>query len=520
MLSMDSGSTIILSTLNARYIHASLGLRYLLANMGDLRPYTQLSEFIINSRPVDIVESLLQSKPKIIGLGVYIWNAEETLQVVKLLKQVSPQTIIILGGPEVTYETEQQEITSLADFVITGQADLAFRETCENILNNKKPLQKVIKALPFKLSEINLPYAEYTDEDIQNRVIYVEASRGCPFKCEFCLSSLDKTVYPFNLELFLGDIQDLFDRGVRSFKFIDRTFNLKVKTSIQIMEFFLDKIQADSEQQDKIYLHFELVPDHLPEKLRDVIQRFPKDSLQFEIGIQSLNPDIQTTISRKQDNDKVRQNMDWIRNNTQAHIHADLIIGLPGETIEGFAKGFNELVNMDPHEIQVGVLKRLRGTPIIRHTNEYDMRYNSTAPYDILSNNVIDFSTMQQLKRFARYWDMIANSGRFKYSKPFLLGRQPFKNFLALTNWLHTETDQTHKIALPRLFNLLFNFMTQILKQDEQQTILFLLKDYDASGIKGKAKFMEKNQNSATKSNNKPFKRRSESRQKRHQIID
>ena len=505
---MSSSSSIILTTLNARYIHASLGLRYLLANMGDLRPKTQLIEFVINSRPVDIVESLLQNNPKIIGLGVYIWNAEETLQVLKLLKKVSPETLVILGGPEVTYETKEQEISSLADYVITGQADITFQEVCRDILNGVKPLQKIIKAKNFKLNEINLPYAEYTDEDIKNRVIYVEASRGCPFKCEFCLSSLDKTVYPFDLDLFLTEMQTLFERGVRSFKFIDRTFNLKIATSIKIMEFFLEKMSAE-----KIYLHFELIPDHLPEKLKSVIQQFPEDSLQFEIGIQSLNPDIQDIISRKQDNEKVRTNLQWIRQHTHAHIHADLIIGLPGETSASFAAGFDQLVKMEPHEIQVGVLKRLRGTPIIRHTNGFDMRYNPLAPYEILSNNIIDFNTMQTLKRFARYWDMIANSGRFKHTKLFLLGDTPFENFLALTNWLYNVTDQTHKLALPRLFNLLFKFMTEELNLDKNKTIAYLLKDYEVSGIKGQAKFM---QQSEVKNIN-PIKRRSESRQKRHQ---
>lgn len=499
---------IILSTLNARYIHASLGLRYLLANMGELRQQTILREFVINSRPVDIVETLLQDNPRIIGLGIYIWNAEESLQVVKLLKQVSPETIIILGGPEVSYESEQQEITALADYVITGQADIAFRDTCSNILNNKSPLQKIIKAPAFDLKDILMPYSEYTDQDINNRVIYVEASRGCPFKCEFCLSSIDKTVYPYDLELFLDEMQKLFDRGIRSFKFIDRTFNLKISSSIKIMQFFLQKMQ-----KEKIYLHFELIPDHLPEKLKSIIQEFPEDSLQFEIGIQSLNPDIQDLISRKQDNQKVKDNLTWIRQQTQAHIHADLIIGLPGEDIHSFANGFDQLVAMNPHEIQVGILKRLRGTPIIRHTKEFDMRYNPEAPYEILSNNLISFSTMQTLKRFARYWDMIANSGRFKYSKPFLLGDKPFKNFLALTNWLHAETDQTHKIALPRLFNLLFRFLTEQLNQDVEQTVELLLQDHKLSGIKGQAKFMLQTE----QTNIKAFKRRSESRQQRHQ---
>jgi len=509
---MSSNTQIILSTLNARYIHASLGLRYLLANMGALRSQTQLVEFIINSRAIDIVENLLQNTPKIIGLGVYIWNAEETLQVVKLLKQISPQTIIILGGPEVTYETQQQEICKLADYVITGQADISFRKTCDDLLKNRKPLQKVIKAGHFKLNDIILPYREYNDEDIKNRVIYVEASRGCPYKCEFCLSSLDKTVYPFELDLFLAEMQILFERGVRSFKFIDRTFNLKIATSIKIMDFFLEKMECDANQQEKIYLHFELIPDHLPEKLKAVMQRFPDDSLQFEIGIQSLNPDIQSIISRKQDDNKVAENMTWIRQQTSAHIHADLIIGLPGETLDSFARGFDQLVAMDPHEIQVGILKRLRGTPIIRHSEEYDMRYSPTAPYEILSNNIIDFKTMQRLKRFARYWDMIANSGRFKHSKALLLGDKPFENFLSLSDWLHAKTDQTHKIALPRLFTLLRSAMVEKLNLNESLTDECLLKDFSESGIKGHPKFLQQNNHNAIKQT----KRRSESRQQRH----
>lgn len=500
---------IILSTLNARYIHASLGLRYLMANMGALRAQTQLKEFIINSRPVDIVESLLQNNPAIIGLGVYIWNAAETLQVVRLLKKVSPETVIILGGPEVTYEADEQEICDLADYVITGQADIAFRELCNDILSKRKPLQKVLKAPIFKLEDINLPYAEYSDEDIKSRVIYVEASRGCPFKCEFCLSSLDKTVYPFDLTLFLNEMQTLFNRGVRSFKFIDRTFNLKIATSIRIMDFFLEKMKADS-----IYLHFELVPDHLPEKLKTTLLQFPQDSLQFEIGIQSLNPAIQETISRKQDNNKVVDNMNWIRQHTQAHIHADLIIGLPGESIESFAAGFNQLVEMNPHEIQVGILKRLRGTPIIRHTDEYDMRYSPTAPYEILSNKLISFASMQRLKRFARYWDMIANSGRFKHTKPYLLGDTPFENFLTLSDWLHATTDQTHKIALPRLFALLRTAMLEKFHLDEKQTDEYLLMDFAESGIKGQPKFLSQQQ----KQTSEFLKRRSESRQQRHRI--
>ena len=486
-------SQIILTTLNARYIHASMGLRYLYANMGHLQDKTELLEFNINTRVMDIAESLLQTNPEIIGIGVYIWNATESLQLVKLLKTISPETTIVLGGPEVSYEYETQELVSSADYVITGQAELAFKELCDDLFNNIKPFNKIIHPLPVELSEIELPYKYYNDEDVANRVIYVEASRGCPFKCEFCLSSLDKTVYPFDLDIFLSEMETLYQRGVRHFKFVDRTFNLKAATSIRIMEFFLDKMNLDNEDnqnKQNLFLHFELIPDHLPEKLKDTISRFPEGSLQFEIGIQSLNPEVQTIISRKQNTQKVSDNLNWIRNHSHAHIHADLIIGLPGETIDSFAEGLNQLYKMNPHEIQVGILKRLKGTPIIRHTIDYDMRYNPLPPFNILSNNLINFNDMQRLSRFARYWDLIINSGRFKHTKKVLLENNSFYNFLSLSDWIFTTSNQTHKISLERLYSLLYAGMIEALGFDTEEVSSALLSDYEVSGIKGKPKFL------------------------------
>jgi len=502
---------IILTTLNARYIHASMGLRYLLANMGYLQDSTQLIEFNINTRVMDIAEILLQDEPDIIGIGVYIWNATETLQLVQLLKTISPETIIVLGGPEVSYEYEQQELVSHVDYVITGQADLAFKDLCDDLANNRKPINKIIHPLPFELSAIKLPYDYYNDEDVRNRVIYVEASRGCPFKCEFCLSSLDKTVYPFDLELFLNEMEKLFHRGVRHFKFVDRTFNLKADTSIRIMEFFLNKI--DNSNSENLFLHFELIPDHLPEKLKSTIARFPDGSLQFEIGIQSLNPEVQTIISRKQNTEKVTNNLHWIREHSAAHIHADLIIGLPGETIESFAKGLNQLYTMNPHEIQVGILKRLRGTPIIRHTEDFDIRYNPQPPYNIVSSKLISFAQMQRMSRFARYWDLIVNSGRFNHTKPVLLENRTFENFLCLSDWIFKTAGQTHKISLERLFTFLYRGMIEAVKLDPQIVTDALLKDFDASGIKGHAKFLKAEQNKNTK------KTASSQRQMRHTAL-
>jgi len=474
---------IIIATLNARYIHASLGARYLYANMAELQQQTQIREFIINTRPIDIAEQLLASSPKIIGLGVYIWNVQQSIEVAALIKTISPQTLLILGGPEISFETEQQEIFKYADYVITHQADLAFADLCRQLLNKQFPDEKIVCPVTPKLEQIKLPYDYFTQEDIDNRIIYVEASRGCPFKCEFCLSSLDKTAWPYELTSFLNEMDKLYRRGVRQFKFVDRTFNLKIKTSIAILDFFIDKID------DNLFLHFELIPDHLPDVLKEKIKAFPAGSLQFEIGIQSFDEATQSIISRKQDNEKTENNIRWLINETSAHLHTDLIAGLPGETLQSFAAGFDKLIKLQPHEIQVGILKRLRGTPIIRHTDDFEMRYNPVAPYNILSNNVIDFNNMQRINRFARYWDLIANSGRFRESLGLILCDSPFDNFMKLSDWLFSTSQQTHKIALNRLFNLLHDGMTELLNIDTELCREKLLSDFASSGLKGTPAF-------------------------------
>ncbi len=465
---------ILLCTLNARYIHCSLGLRYLYANMEELQPRSQIIEFMISQRPIDIAEQILQQQPKIVGFGVYIWNISQTTEVISILKALRPQLKIILGGPEISYETEKSPAFGYADFIITGQGDFAFRDLCRDLLAARPSLNKIIHAAPFHPQQLKLPYQYYTDEDIRQRVLYVEASRGCPFKCEFCLSSLDKTAQPFDIEQFLGEMEKLYQRGARHFKFVDRTFNLNIKTSRRILQFFLQK------PLDDLFLHFELIPDRLPDELRALIEQFPPGSLQFEIGIQTFNPDVQQHISRRQDHQKTLANLRYLFNHTAVHLHTDLIAGLPGEDLASFARGFDLLISLQAQEIQMGILKRLRGTPIIRHSETFDMVFNPNPPYTVLSTSTMDSTTLFRINRFARYWDMIANSGRFAHCLPDILGEQPFDRFMALSDWLFETTQQTHKIALPRLFKLLYDYHAS-----EHFTEL-LQKDFERSGIKGR----------------------------------
>jgi len=461
---------IVLTTLNARYMHTAFGLRYLYANMGELQSTTTLEEFTIQQRPIDIAEKLLKHQAKIIGFGVYIWNIEAITKTIELIKQVSPQTVIVLGGPEVSHLPDKPAVVDIVDYVVMGAAEKSFRELCELILSGNRPLNNEIQSDELSLNRLRLPYEYYTEDDIKNRLIYVEASRGCPFKCEFCLSSLDKTSKPFELDLFLEEMDKLYQRGARNFKFIDRTFNLKVSSSVAILEFFFERMTDD------LYLHFEVVPDNLADKLKHTIQKFPEQVLQFEIGVQTFDEKIQSLISRKQNNKKTCENLKWLRKETHAYIHADLIFGLPSDTLKNFSKSFDKLVGLRPHEIQLGILKRLRGVPLNRHNEEYALRYNPDAPYNILCTRDIDFETMQRVNRFARYWDMIANSGRYKFTLPLILNETPFDNFMKLSDDLYQVSGSTWKISLKRLFLLLYNHLKK--SNDESLVFKILQMDY------------------------------------------
>ncbi len=467
---------IILTSLNARYSHTNLALRWLLANLGALQAHTEIIEMVIGIRPEVALEKLLARAPRIIGFSVYIWNVEETTRVVQLLKVMAPHIKIVLGGPEVSHETQHQLICQLADHIITGPGEEAFARLCQQLLSGPPPLMKIITgdgASSEQLASLKAPYSLYNDEDIAHRLTYFEASRGCPFKCEFCLSALDKTAWPFALAQTLSDLDLLYKRGARTFKFIDRTFNLKVDTSVAILRFFL----ARQSSIDPVFAHFEVIPDHLPEALKELIVQFPPGALQFEIGIQTLNPQVQKLISRRQDNAKAEANVRWLVAHTQVHLHLDLIAGLPGEDLISFAEGFNRLIDWlgltraQHHEIQLGILKRLRGTPIIRHTEDYQLKFNPNPPYNVLATSTLAFEEMRRMERFARYWDLIANreaSEGLDDAKAELLAQllgetekaDHFARFMAFSDWLYAKTDTTFRIEKQRLSRLSTEWLT------------------------------------------------------------
>jgi len=444
-------SEIVLTTLNARYQHTAFGLRYLQANLGDLQDQSVILEFGLKESATEVLDAILAESPRIVGFGVYIWNVEPLTGIVAALKTLRPEIVIILGGPEVSYELDDLKIADYADFIIQGEADITCRKVCEQILSGEPPTEQIISAELPQLDQVRMPYDLYTEEDLQNRVLYVEASRGCPFTCEFCLSALEIPVRQFDVDQFLAEMQSLFDRGARWFKFVDRTFNLNIRIGKQILQFFLDRYESG------MFLHFEMIPDRLPEALRELIAKFPAGALQFEIGIQTFNDDVSDLISRKQENNKVAENFEFLTAQT----------------------------------IQVGILKRLKGTPIIRHDDEWQMKYASAPPYEILETKLVSFADIQRLRRFAQLWDRTSNSGNFVETVTLLwTDSSPFESFLSFSDWAVEQVGRSHAISLNRLVELLFQYLTQVKQLAGQQVAESIWRDFRRAGRHDKPKFL------------------------------
>lgn len=477
---------IVLSTLNARYSHASLGLRALRANLGPLRDRAVILEFTLRTPLPAIVEAILREHPRVLGLGVYVWNARESLALVRRLRAVAPDLKIVLGGPEVSHETDDQEITRLADHVIAGAGERSFARLAGQLLDGPRPLMKIWPADDPDPAGLALPYDEYDARDIAHRHLYVEASRGCPFKCAFCLSALDRTARPFEPEAFGRAIDDLLARGARRLRFVDRTFNLRSADSLAILDRF--RTWLARHPGETLFLHFELIPDRLPEPLKAAIAQFPPGVLQFEIGIQTLNPDVQALIDRRQDDARAEANLRWLRTHTHAHLHVDLIAGLPGEDLASFGRGFDRLVAMRPHEIQVGLLKRLRGTPLAQRATALGLEFDPDPPYAVIRTPALAHEQVAELARFARHWDVIANSGRFATSLPRLLGEGPFERFAALSAMLGRRLGRTHGVPLEAWFDAVHDFA----RAHDAGTAAAVEHDYLASGASGRPAFLSR----------------------------
>lgn len=412
-------TSIILVAINARFSHTSLGARFLLANMGGaLRAQTAFLEFNINEPVATMVSRIAAHRPSVVGLGVYIWNRTTVETLVRELREVLPEAKIVLGGPEISHHADS-ELGRGADCVIRGEGEVLWPAVCSDFLEGR-PVSLRPAPRPPDLSALVMPDVEYVDADLRHKNIYMEASRGCPLACDFCLSSVEDGVRHFPETAVQDALQRLLDRGCHQFRFVDRSFNLGGRRAERLLDFFLDRYRPG------LRLHFELTPDGLHSPLlRSLLQRFPAGVLHLEAGIQSFDTDVLARVHRRSDVDAAAAGIVWLVNDVGADVHADLIAGLPGEALAGFAAGFDRLYRLGPAEIQVGILKKLHGTSLEQHVDAFAMRFREEPPYDVLETSTMSVSDLSNIRRFAAHWDRVVNRGHFPSSVARMLRDVP-----------------------------------------------------------------------------------------------
>lgn len=464
---------ILLVTFNARYSHASLGLRYLYANMDELRPVTEIYEATIADDIHHVEEQISRKNPKILGLGIYIWNFDISKKLISMIRKRSPQIKIVIGGPEVSHGVSD-DLAGLVDYIAPLEADLSFAQLCREHLSKRAPKEKFISSSLPDLQRLSLPYQHYSQDDLAHRKIYVETSRGCVFKCQFCLSSLDEKIRTFDLDLVLSEFRQLYSRGARHFKFVDRTFNLDIKQSQKILNFFLEL----SPKQD-FFLHFEVIPDRFPSGLKDLVQKFKPGVLQFEVGIQTFDEKVSSLIGRKQSEKKCIENIKFLREETHAHIHTDLIVGLPFADKALVKRDLNKLVDLNVQEIQVGILKLLKGAPISQHIEAAQLKFGGSAPYEIISTKDILSEEIDTFKFFSKYWDRYFNSGDFNKSIRYLFKfSDPFTEFWQLTEYLKEKYNRAYGISLENLSKSLYEYLIKEKGCQEEKVKTLLRRDW------------------------------------------
>ncbi|TFH41982.1 MAG: DUF4080 domain-containing protein, partial [Lysobacterales bacterium] len=321
------------------------------------------------------------------------------------------------------------------------------------------------------------PYRYYSEDDLAHRTLYIETSRGCPYRCEYCISALDDRVRYFPLAKILPEIDELLRRGARRFKFVDRSFNVNPRHACELLRFF------GARWRDGMQLHFEMTPDGLSSELRECLLAFPPGALHIEAGVQTFNETVARRVSRNLDRGAVEEGLRFLIEDAPADVHADLIAGLPGETPAVFEAGFDRLLALQPSELQVGILKRLHGAPIARHIEEWKMTFRGTPPYDILSTDTMDAGYMAALHRFALHWDRVVNRHLLPTAAPYIWKDQPsaFAAFDQFSRVLEPLLG-SHGFGLVDLMQQLLTFLTEQRDIPPCDARCVLRDDYTASG--------------------------------------
>ena len=463
---------ILLTAINSKFIHSNLAVRYLKAFTEDLPYNCSIREFSINDREEKILEEIIKEKPNVVAFSTYIWNIEMVTRLSNLIKIVDKNIEILYGGPEVSYDSSNILKELNGDYIIQGEGEKTYREFVEYKLGEKE--LESIRGLYFKkcndvifngnrplmnMDEIVFPYKE--DENLDNKIVYYEASRGCPFNCKYCLSSTTHGVRFLDIERVKRELQFFIDKKVRLVKFVDRTFNCNFKFSTAIWEFL---INSDTKTQ----FHFEISADILKPQELEILRKAPKNRFQFEVGVQTTNDDVLRQINRFVNFSDIKEKVLELLAIKNIKQHLDLIAGLPGEDYTSFKKSFNDVYSIGPEEIQLGFLKLLRGSSMREEAELYDMRYSPYPPYEILSTKDISYDELLVLKKVEHMVDKYYNSQKFNNVIKFFIDKfeTPFDFFLSLGEFFEMKGYFNRNIGNSEYYKVFLEFNEKVLKSD------------------------------------------------------
>lgn len=475
---------ILLTAVNSKYIHSNLAVRYLKAYTKDLNFQGEIKEFSINDRVENILEGILEEKPDVVAFSCYIWNMEFVNRLAELIKLVNPSIEIVYGGPEVSYEGKEFLENHHGEYVIVGEGEKTFRDFVLYKLGEKN--LDDIKGLYYKennevrfngerpqmdMNELVFPYTY--EEDVANKIVYYEASRGCPFKCKYCLSSVMHGVRFLDVERVKKELQFFMDKGIRLVKFVDRTFNCNKNFTREILTFL-------SEQDTETKFHFEIAADLLREEEIEILNRAPVGRFQLEVGVQTTNLEVLKNINRYITFENLKDKVLGVAKGGNVLQHLDLIAGLPGEDYQSFKNSFNDVHSLSPEEIQLGFLKLLKGSSMRDEAEKWGIVYSPYAPYEILRSNDISYEELLNLKKLEEMVDKYYNSCKFDNILEFFLSKfeTPFDFYHDLAIYFENKGYFKRSLGNVDYYKVLVDFNTDELNGKDDDLLKEILK-YD-----------------------------------------
>lgn len=448
---------VLLTAINSKYIHTGLGLRYVGEYAKQKGYQVQLLEETINSNILDVLEKIMAARAEVYGFSVHIWNKPFVMRLIAMLHKLRPKAIIVVGGPEVAFDAERIFAEQPAiDYIVQGEGEICFSELLYS-LENHEPIPAHIAykvgnevrlnggtTVIEDLSILPFPYPDLEQVLAEHKIVYYEATRGCPFRCAYCLSGISHNVRKRPLDMVLADLDRFIAAGPPLVKFVDRTYNLDE-------QYFLPMMRHLAAAKTDATFHFEIKADMLSERVLDFLEAVPKGRFQFEIGIQSTHKPTLAAINRRDNWGKLADNVRRLLNMHNMHIHVDLIAGLPYEDLSTFGKSFDDVYRLHAHMLQLGFLKVLPGTQMQKEAQEHELLYMDEPPYEILATKYVPYEDMQFLKRVENILDQTGNAGVFGYTLEALIRVEdltPFAFYTKLTNWwvASGHYPQTHNV--------------------------------------------------------------------------